>query len=154
MTIRRATPQDFLAIAALDREAWRENRNPEFIPDGEHVWRVWVEHAVVYCALDGPELIGAVLAFPCLDGAYWLHKVFVAKTHRGRGTASRLFEALLTELDRMGVDVFLTVDPANAAALRLYGRWGFTERTLIRGYYRKSEDRFVLGRRAQQQDRA
>ena len=39
MQIRRAAPQDFLQIAALDREAWKEGNSPEFIPDGEHVFQ-------------------------------------------------------------------------------------------------------------------
>ena len=164
MIIRRATPSDFLSIAALDREAWRDNRHAEFIPDGEHVWRVWCEHTLVFCACEpensaasraprksGPpptsSVVGAVLAFPCLNGQYCLHKIFVAREHRGRGLGSRLIEALITGLDTMGVDVFLTVDPANDAAVGLYERWGFTERRVAAGYYREHEDRFILGRR-------
>jgi hypothetical protein len=33
----KASVSDFLAIASLEREAWKLNNNPEFIPDGEHV---------------------------------------------------------------------------------------------------------------------
>ena len=149
MEIRPATHEDFLAIAALDREAWQENRNSEFIPDGEHVWRIWVEHAVVFCAVDDGQVVGAVLAFPCVDGRYNLHKVFVGHAHRGRGIGSKLFEVLLTHLDRLGVDVFLTADPVNEAAIRLYEGWGFTERQSVPGYYRENEDRLVLTRKGE-----
>ena len=38
MHIQRAETRDFLEIAKLDREAWAQNRNSEYIPDGEHVW--------------------------------------------------------------------------------------------------------------------
>lgn len=148
MTIRRATSDDFLPIAALDRIAWRDNRHSEYIPDGEHVWRIWVDHALVYCAdIDG-EIAGAVLAFPCTGGRWCLHKAFVAGKHRGKGLGSQLFGALLAEMDRLGGDVFLTVDPVNEAAIALYERWGFTERRFFQGYYRPHEDRFVLTRRA------
>ena len=148
MDIRRATESDFLAIAALDREAWQDNAHPEFIPDGEHVWRAWVEHAIVYCAYERETLGGAILAFPCVGGYYWLHKIFVQSGHRGKGVASGLMRALLAEVDRLGKDILLTVDPQNEKALRLYESWGFTERRFVKGYYRECEDRYVLTRRS------
>ncbi len=146
--IGRAHVSDFLAIAEMDRSAWQENRNSEFIPDGEHVWRIWVEHALVYAARDaGDEVMGAILAFPCISGKYCVHKVFVRKQYRGKGIGGRLFEVLLEETDRLKLDCFLTVDPGNEAALRLYARWGFTERLFVPGFYRANEDRFVLTRK-------
>lgn len=146
MEYRRAKPADFLNIAALDRQAWKSNRHPEFIPDGEHVWRIWCEYALVYCAEAAGEIAGAVLAFPCSGGMYCLHKVFVSDAHRGQGIGSRLFDVLLAEIDRLGVAVFLTVDPVNEPAIRLYEKWGFTERRFVAGFYREQEDRFVLTR--------
>lgn len=143
----RARDRDFLAIAALDREAWLANRHPEFIPDGEHVWRIWVDGALVFVARAGERLVGAILAFPTLRGDLCVHKVMVDSAWRGRGIGTRLFERLLDEVDAgSGVECWLTVDPANAAALRLYARWGFTGRRLVPGYYRAEEDRYVLTR--------
>ena len=55
-------------------------------------------------------------------------------------------EAGLHAVDRLGVDVFLTCDPANLAALALYRRWGFSERRFVAGFYRPDEDRYVLTR--------
>jgi len=150
MNIRyaQAEPEDFLAIAALDRVAWLENANPEYIPDGEHAWRIWAEHALTFAAKDGDALVGAVLAFPCVDGRYCLHKVIVDQGVRGQGIGTGLFQRLFTVLDERGVDVFLTVDPVNLAAVRLYENWGFTEREFVAGYYRPHEDRLVLTRMA------
>ena len=48
MEITRAKAGEFLEIAALDREAWKQNRNSEFIPDGEHVWRGTVKLFAVW----------------------------------------------------------------------------------------------------------
>jgi ribosomal protein S18 acetylase RimI-like enzyme len=163
MEIRRAGIYDFMAIASLDRRAWAQNRNAEFIPDGEHVWRLWVEHGLVFCAVASQgngvrpgmdvrsegELVGAIVAFPCLSGAFCVHKAFVEAAYRGQRIGTRLFEALLNELDRLGADTFLTVDPINEAGIRLYERWGFVERRFVPGFYRSHEDRYVLTRPGQ-----
>ena len=146
--IQRAAPGDFLDIAALDRAAWRTNRHPEFIPDGEHVWRIWCEHALTFVARAAGRTVGAILAFPCAGGSYCLHKVMVDESFRARGVGSRLCATLLEEIDRLGVRVFLTVDPANSGALKLYAKWGFSDRRLEPGFYRPSEDRYVLTRPA------
>ncbi|OGG51826.1 MAG: hypothetical protein A3F84_29080 [Candidatus Handelsmanbacteria bacterium RIFCSPLOWO2_12_FULL_64_10] len=144
----RAGVADFLPIAELDRNAWRQSRNSEFIPDGEHAWRLWVEHGLVFSARSGDRLIGAILTFPCVSGIWCVHKAFVDPAFRGKGIGTKLFELLLQETDRKGVDCFLTVDPTNESALRLYERWGFVEKTFVKGYYRSNEDRYVLTRRA------
>ncbi|MBU1712097.1 MAG: GNAT family N-acetyltransferase [Proteobacteria bacterium] len=143
----KATVSEFLAIAELDREAWKLNRNSEFIPDGEHVWRLWVEHALVFLAKEANVVIGAILAFPCISKKWCVHKVFVRQDKRDLGIGTKLFDELLKEIDKIGVDCFLTVDPTNDSAIRLYEKWGFTEREFVKGYYRPNEDRFVLTRK-------
>ena len=150
MKIRQALKTDFLEIAALDRVAWGQNRNSAFIPDGEHAWRLWVEHALVYCCVDNDTIIGAVLSFPCLDGQFCLHKVMVDHEHRGRGIGSRLFEEMMSVIDIKRVPVFLTVDPVNKPAIALYEKWGFSDQEYVKGYYRADEDRLVLTRRTRQ----
>ncbi len=142
----RARITDFLSIAELDRNAWKQSRNGDFIPDGEHVWRLWVEHALVFAAKEAEKVIGAVLAFPCVSGIYCAHKVFVHQDSRHGGAGTRLCEVLLDEADRMKVDCFSTVDPANEALINLYTRLGFTEKQFRQGFYRPDEDRYVLTR--------
>jgi len=147
--IDRATPADFLAVAALDREAWSDNAHATYIPDGEHVWRIWCEHALTYVARGKEGRIdGVVLAFPCVEpSCYCLHKIMVRHDARGQGIAPQLMAALLIDIDRLGADLFLTVDPANAKAINLYERWGFTDRSFVAGYYRPEEDRLILTRK-------
>ncbi len=149
--IRRARGTDFLAVADLDRRAWGANRHSEYVPDGEHVWRIWCEHGVTYVAVDADRIVGVALAFPCADGRYCMHKVFVAPTHRGHGLGTRLMERTLEELDTLRVSAFLTVDPVNDKALGLYERMGFTGRQFVAGYYRPHEDRFLLTRPARKE---
>ncbi len=144
--IERAAPADFAAIAALDRAAWRHDRAGQFIPDGEHVWRIWCEHALAFVARLDAAVVAAAVAFPCADGRWCLHKIMVAEPHRGRGIARRLLGAVVEELDRRGAEAFLTVDPTNERALALYGGFGFTGRRFVAGYYRHCEDRLVLTR--------
>ncbi|MBF0133869.1 MAG: GNAT family N-acetyltransferase [Magnetococcales bacterium] len=147
MNYRKAEIKDFLEISALDRNAWKENNNSEFIPDGEHAWRLWVEHALVYCATnDNEKIVGAILSFPSIDNIHCVHKVFVNRTYRGKGVGSTLFGELLGKIDDIGVDCFLTVDPTNYSAIKLYEKWGFGDRKFVKGYYRGNEDRFVMTR--------
>jgi GNAT superfamily N-acetyltransferase len=144
VVFRRPHPQDFLAIADLDRDTWA--RQWPFIPDGEHVWRIWVEYGLVCCAELNGKIIGGIVAFPTTKGMYCVHKAFVQQAYRGRGIGTRLFRHLLEELDALQMDAFLTVSPDNEHAVRIYERLGFTHRQFIPGYYREDEDRFVLTR--------
>ena len=146
-TFEKARTADFLSIAEIDRNAWKHSRNGEFIPDGEHVWRLWVEHALVFVARQAEEVTGAVIAFPCISGAFCAHKVFVNEASRHSGIGTRLCEVLLDEVDKMQVDCFSTVDPVNEALINLYTSLGFTEKQFIKGFYRSDEDRYVLTRR-------
>ncbi len=148
MEIRKTKTTDFLAIAALDRMAWKANSHSEFIPDGEHIWRVWCENAIMFSAIHEEEIIGAILAFPCLDGSFCIHKVFVAPKLRGQGIGTQLFKQLTKALDEINVDSWLTVSPDNENARKLYAKWGFTDATFKKGYYRSYEDRFVLLRKS------
>ena len=150
MIIRKTKTTDFLAIAALDRKAWKANSHGEFIPDGEHVWRVWCENALMFSAVQGEVIVGAILAFPCLDGSFCVHKVFVERNLNGQGIGTKLFEVLTKALDELAVTSWLTVSPDNENARKLYAKWGFTNETFRKGFYRSYEDRFVLLRNKQE----
>ena len=99
VSFARAEHRDFLGIADLDRHAWSDGRHAESIPDGEHVWRVWVAGAHLYVARDGVRIVGAIVAFPTRQGSVFVHKVMVDKRYRGRGIGTRLFDLLLEDID-------------------------------------------------------
>lgn len=64
MHIRPALPNDFLAVSALDRKAWANLlHGNEVIPDGEHTWRMWCEHALMFVAEEA-----TARCHPALDG--------------------------------------------------------------------------------------
>lgn len=138
---------DFLKIAELDRIAWSNNANSQFITDGEHAWRIWCEHALMYTAHSGQLIVGAILAFQCENGTYCLHKVMVSPEYRGKKIGSLLFKALLNNLDSKNAGSFLTVDPDNIVAISLYNRWGYEVKERVNGYYRSCEDRYIMIRK-------
>lgn len=145
--LRAAVPGDFLGIAALDRIVWT-GEHDRFIPDGEHVWRVWCEYAHVWVAEspalpDGPwaPIAGAALTFPTAGGELFLHKIFVHPACAGLGIGTALMQAAL---QAAAAPVLLTVNPANTRAVALYRKLGFTTRAEIAGYYRPEEDRLLL----------
>ena len=146
MQVRKASREDYLALAALDREVWLPYPNGVHLPDGEHTWRHWIEDAIVFALYDAETLAGGALAFPRLDGAFWLHKIFVDPRDRKRGGGRLLMQAVLAEIDRRQADCYLTVNPANEHAVALYRSFGFTADTIIEGYYRKDEARFEMRR--------
>lgn len=147
ITISPARINDAAAIATLDREAWEGMRYSDAIPDGLHAWRIWCEHALTFVArTPGGMIVGAVLAFPCANETFCLHKIMVAADLRGQGIGSRLFSRLVGELDQRKAYCFLTVAVENHRAIELYRKWGFENEELVAGYYRKGEDRLVLTR--------
>ncbi|MFK7815831.1 MAG: N-acetyltransferase family protein [Gammaproteobacteria bacterium] len=150
--VRWASTDDFYAIAKLDREVWQDNRNSDFIPDGEHVWRVWVEHAYVCVALDnnkmeGNEVVGVALSFPSTaPNIHFMHKLFIAAEYRGHGVGDRLMSVICGKYDENNITAHLTTDTDNDAMQQLAEGFGFSVKELVRGYYRKNEDRWLYKR--------
>tara|TARA_R110002095_G_scaffold150422_1_gene130068 strand:- start:172945 stop:173406 length:462 start_codon:yes stop_codon:yes gene_type:complete len=143
--IKQALPEDFLAIAALDRMAWPEEPDT-FIPDGEHAWRLWCEYATVLIAVannekQGQTVAGALLMFPTNTSETFLHKIMVHSDFRGQGIGSALMKQALQTANQV---VLLTVNPDNTPAVRLYESFGFQTRTRIEGYYRPHEHRLLM----------
>lgn len=148
--VERAGVRDFLEIAALDRVGWATNADADFVPDGEHVWRLWVEYAFVVTARQadaGRELIGFAVIFPTDQPSLWcFHKLLLAPSRRRQGTGRALVDAVTAFLDEQQFAAFFTTDPANTAMQRLGVSTGFAAESLVRGYYRPSEDRLVFRR--------
>lgn len=144
--VEKARPRDFLGISALDRIAWLEAGVP-FIPDGEHVWRVWCEYATVLVSRveqplsDSGEIAGAVVMFPAQQGELFLHKAMVHPELRGKGLGTALMAAAL---EQATAPVLLTVNPENQPAVHVYEKLGFRIRELIPGYYRDHEHRYLM----------
>ncbi|QMU61572.1 MAG: GNAT family N-acetyltransferase [Gammaproteobacteria bacterium] len=147
LVVSWAAINDFLEIAELDRISWLHNRNSEFIPDGEHVWRHWVEHGYVCVAKQNQEIAGVALSFASTRPKFhFLHKVFLAKSYTGQGVGRKLLKVLCEKYDENKISVQLTTDTNNMAMQCLAERMGFSEKELVKGYYRENEDRWVYTR--------
>ncbi|MFK0018323.1 GNAT family N-acetyltransferase [Streptomyces sp. NPDC090798] len=86
---------------------------------------------------------------PSADGrASWILGLGVAERLRGRGLARRLMQETLRRLPADGVhEVWLTVEPANTAAITLYQSLGFTEQGARKDYFGPGHDRLLLALR-------
>ena len=81
-------------------------------------------------------------------GEAWVQNIAVRRDAQRRGIGRALLEALLAEAARRGAGrVLLEVATDNAAAQRLYERYGFEPVTVRRGYYQPSNtDALVMMR--------
>lgn len=86
----------------------------------------------VFFALDGGVAVGCcALVHHAADnplGEWELAKMAVSPLSQGRGTGSRLMEALLAEVRRRGVrDIYLEGNTRLAASIHMYRKFGFRE---------------------------
>ena len=145
--IRKAEISDFLSVAELDRRAWKDNRNSDFIPDGEHVWRLWMEYSTVFVAEIHKKIVGVALLFKANNcSLYLFHKIFIDKNYRDKKIGNMLFKNIADFLDNEKADCLLTTDPVNSRMIHLCEKYGFNEKQLVKSYYRQDEDRLVIRR--------
>ena len=140
-TIEPAADRDYLQVAALDRISWPVAPDL-FIPDGEHIWRIWCDMATLLVARqaggsnrlsESGDIAGALVMFPTHSSELCLHKIMVHPDRQGDGIGTQLMHAGLAQAT---APVLLTVDPSNEAAVTLYQKFGFSEAYRYR-YWRK-----------------
>ena len=128
--LSEATPRDAAAIAPLHAASFNRGWSEDEIE------RLLIERNVLThrATLNG-RLAGFIMSRIAADEAEIL-SVAVASAQRGKGLARELLMLHLRRLAGLGTRVvFLEVDEANAAALRLYRRAGFQQAGRRAGYY-------------------
>jgi ribosomal-protein-alanine N-acetyltransferase len=93
---------------------------------------------------DGGRILGyaGLCAYP---EESFVQTLAVARRHQGRGLGGRLLAALIDEARRRGEPlVGLEVRADNEVAQRLYGRFGFEQVGVRKGYYQPSNTDAVL----------
>ncbi|WP_033323584.1 ribosomal protein S18-alanine N-acetyltransferase [Actinomadura atramentaria] len=140
------TLADLPAVHALEErlfpdDAWSEQMLRDELADQPRT-----RHYVV--AEAGGEIVGYA-GLAAAGGQADVQTIGVRADQRGAGLGAALLTELLAEADRRASEaVFLEVRADNAAAQRLYERFGFQRIGLRRGYYQPSGmDAIVMSRR-------
>ena len=148
MEIRRSTPRDAAAIAALEAEIFSDPWSERDICD-----TICTEGAMCYSAIkDGVPvayIIGRIIA-PEAE----IYRIATHPEHRGRGIAYRLLDyAVKTERGRGLERLFLEVRSKNLAALSLYRAYGFEKIGIRKNYYKNPDDDAIVMLKASRADR-
>ena len=112
---------------------------------------VLVEEDVVSRILVGVAELGGVIvsyvgAESVLDESN-IGNIVTHKEYRGKGIATELFEALLTELKAQGIKkLFLEVEHDNTPAIGLYEKLGFSNYGYRRDYYGQGKDAVLMSK--------
>jgi ribosomal-protein-alanine N-acetyltransferase len=91
---------------------------------------------------------GVVVGYVCLQVLFeeaQIMDIAVAPEERGRGVASLLMErAMEFSRGKGGERLILEVRRSNLAAITLYGRFGFEQYAVRKGYYEGKEDALLM----------
>ena len=141
LVIRQGTLSDVQAIMALEQGSiehpWESKAIETLITDSNKTCLI--------AELDG-TITAYVGAESVLDESN-IGNIVTHKDYRGRGIATRLFDALLKELKEQGiVKVFLEVEHDNAPAIALYEKSGFTKYGHRRDYYGPGKDAVLMSK--------
>lgn len=100
-----------------------------------HTWKMWEDCTLIFVGTVDERIIGAALAFPTINQSFCLHKVFVKREELNQGIRKQLMQKLLEALATH--PTFLTVNPKNRNALKLYEKLGFVDREFVPNFYKK-----------------
>ncbi len=143
LAFRPMSGADLDWVSAAEREIYTFPWSRQNFADSLHAgYSSWVTE------LEG-EACGYAVLMLVLDEAHLLN-ISVLEALRGRGLGSLLLDQLCA-VSRQGgaTQMFLEVRRSNAAGLRLYEKWGFSEIGVRKGYYpapQGREDAIVMRR--------
>ena len=139
LVIRQGTLSDISAIMDLEQGSiehpWESKAIETLITDNNKTCLV---------AELGGVIVSYVGAESVLDESN-IGNIVTRKEYRGKGIASELFEALLTELKAQGIKkLFLEVEHDNTPAIGLYEKLGFSNYGYRRDYYGQGKDAVLM----------
>ena len=131
--IRRATPMDLPALLALERSAF----TTDHLSPRQYRQHLVSPTAIVLVAADESGLLGTALVFFRRESNLArLYSIAVAHGARGRGVGEALLAAVEHAAFCRGARrMRLEVRQDNAAAIRLYERYGYARFAERPGYY-------------------
>ncbi|WP_031565619.1 GNAT family N-acetyltransferase [Rheinheimera texasensis] len=137
--------QELAAVAALEEAAFPPPVYPVFF--FRQAYDLWPQ--LFWVARRGDEILAYLICGPELSNRQRLSLMSFAvdpKT-QGQGIGKALLQAFMQQLPEIAPDVsqlWLTADPDNAAALRLYQQHGFVQTAEEPDYYGSGYRRLVL----------
>ncbi len=137
MTVRRAVPEDFDAIAALWREFDHEIPPPthEGPADEEKELREiseMIASEIALVAEDDGVPVGFALARRRAPGFGTLTDLYVSRDARRSGIGTELMREVLSAFKGLGIERFdLDVVASNHGARSLYARWGLKDEVIV-----------------------
>lgn len=140
--IRRATEADLEAIVWLENsclgpDAWSEGLIREGLGDGLPMIRYLLAEA-------DRAVVGHAVA-SCVPDVAELQRITVDPSHRRKGVASELLEAVIAEARGAGADrLLLEVRDDNSGAIAFYAAAGFQEIDRRKKYYRDGAAAVVM----------
>jgi ribosomal-protein-alanine N-acetyltransferase len=143
MTIEQARPGDLMAIMALERTGFTQQRW------SATAWAEEIAHPshTVFVARQDPATIFGVSTWSTVAGTAELLRIVVAPPWRRLGWGARLLKAGLDWAARnRAQSVFLEVAESNLAASQLYRAAGFEVIDRRRNYYGPGQDALVMNR--------
>lgn len=139
--ILQADKQDLTAIDALEQQCFAGHCYPDFF--FRQALDCWPDGLLV--AKDGDNnILGYLLASNSAKPAVaWILSIAVSECARGKGIATKLISALLSQLSVEVNQINLTVAPDNPAKA-LYLRSGFTENGFESDYFGEGQPRLLM----------
>jgi ribosomal-protein-alanine N-acetyltransferase len=138
--IRPAAEPDIPGIIEIERSSYAD-------PWEESLFIEVLGAAGKYLFVDeeGNELAGYIVFEPVLDEGH-ITDIAVGRKYQGRGIATGLLNKVLDLAGKLNVkSIFLEVRESNAAAKKLYSKFGFKQIGRRKSYYHKAnEDALVL----------
>jgi ribosomal protein S18 acetylase RimI-like enzyme len=137
MTVRRAVPEDFDAIAALWREFDHElpaptHEGPADVEKELAEVREIIDSEIAFAAEDDDGPVGFALARRRPNGFGTLTDLYVTRDARRSGIATELIREVLGAFRSLGIERFdLEVLASNHVARSLYARWGLKDDVVV-----------------------
>ncbi|EKE84832.1 GNAT family N-acetyltransferase [Idiomarina xiamenensis] len=144
VTIRAAKSTDFNAVAALEKQVFKEPVYPDFF--FRQAGDLW-SHLFIVAELAPGQLLGYALAAPALapkQRELWLLSMAVSPAAQGRGVGKQLLAAVIERArEQHFKQLLLTVHPDNPA-VNLYQAFGFHSLAHEAEYFGQNEPRYRM----------
>lgn len=143
-----ATSSDVAALCDLEASYYPTDGYPApFFYQALHQWPELLQ-VLKGSSEKNNALLGYCLGAPGqTQGELWLMSLLVDQSQRGMGYGKRLLQHWLKHVDGLGYQkLWLSVSPANSAAIRLYENTGFVIVTTKTDYLGVGEDRHIMRR--------